>query len=217
MELDYALVKFNNINIHTREGVKLRGYFANKYKEQELMHNHIEDKLIFSYPKVQYKIIQNNPIICGILEGAKIVSKVAVETDELNLSGKVYEAFEKEIIRKKVEFGLYNDYIEYEFLTPWIALNQNNIERYRVAKQIEREELMKKILIGNIISLSKGMEYTVEDTVYSWVDLKETIVKFKNIEMTAFKGRFRTNFNIPDYLGLGKAVSRGFGTILRVK
>lgn len=217
MELDYALVKFKNININTREGVKLRGYFANKYKEQELMHNHVEDKLIFSYPKVQYKIIQNNPIICGILEGAKLVSKAAIETNELTLNGQAYEAYEKEIIRKKAEFGLYDDYIEYEFVTPWLALNQNNIERYKASKQIEREELLKKILIGNIISLSKGIGYTIEDTVYAWVDLKESIVKFKNIEMTAFKGKFRTNFIIPDYIGLGKSVSRGFGTVLRVK
>ncbi len=39
MQLDYALVKFNDIKIASREGDKLRGYFANKYREYELMHN----------------------------------------------------------------------------------------------------------------------------------------------------------------------------------
>jgi hypothetical protein len=35
--------------------------------------------------------------------------------------------------------------------------------------------------------------------------------------MTGFKGMFAVNFELPDYIGLGKSVSRGFGTIKRLK
>jgi len=35
--------------------------------------------------------------------------------------------------------------------------------------------------------------------------------------MIGFLGKFQVNFNIPDYLGLGKSVSRGFGTIINRK
>jgi hypothetical protein len=34
--------------------------------------------------------------------------------------------------------------------------------------------------------------------------------------MKGFKGTFAVNFELPDYIGLGKSVSRGFGTIKRV-
>ncbi len=217
MQLDYALVKFNDIKIASREGAKLRGYFANKYREYELMHNHIGDNYIYTYPKVQYKVIKNCPIICGIENGAVYVIKSAIETDEIKINDQKYEAYEKTIEHKKVIFEICDDYVEYEFLTPWIALNQKNIDTYRGASQIEREDLLNKILIGNIISLSKGLEYTVSDTIHTWLDIEETVVNFKNIEMTAFKGHFRTNFIIPDYLGIGKSVSRGFGTIIKVK
>jgi len=40
-------------------------------------------------------------------------------------------------------------------------------------------------------------------------------VRLKKVEMAAFTGSFVTNFTIPDYFGLGKSISRGFGTIVR--
>jgi hypothetical protein len=37
----------------------------------------------------------------------------------------------------------------------------------------------------------------------------------KGVEIATFKGEFMVNFLIPDYFGLGKSVSRGFGTVKR--
>lgn len=33
---------------------------------------------------------------------------------------------------------------------------------------------------------------------------------------TGFKGTFVVNFELPDLIGLGKSVSRGFGTVRRI-
>jgi len=35
--------------------------------------------------------------------------------------------------------------------------------------------------------------------------------------MIGFKGNFMVNFEIPDYWGIGKSVSRGFGTLVKDK
>jgi hypothetical protein len=35
--------------------------------------------------------------------------------------------------------------------------------------------------------------------------------------MLGFLGTFSVNFEIPDYWGIGKSVSRGFGTVVRQK
>ena len=35
--------------------------------------------------------------------------------------------------------------------------------------------------------------------------------------MQAFTGEFITNFKLPDYIGLGKGVSHGYGTIIQQK
>jgi len=37
------------------------------------------------------------------------------------------------------------------------------------------------------------------------------------VDQDSFFGTFSVNFEIPDYWGIGKSVSRGFGTIQRVK
>jgi hypothetical protein len=34
--------------------------------------------------------------------------------------------------------------------------------------------------------------------------------------MLGFLGTFSVNFDIPDYWGIGKSVSRGFGTIVKM-
>ena len=35
--------------------------------------------------------------------------------------------------------------------------------------------------------------------------------------MLGFLGAFSVNFAIPDYWGIGKSVSRGFGTVIRIQ
>ena len=123
----------------------------------------------------------------------------------------------KKISINNNEYGISDDYIKYEFLSPWVALNQKNIDIYRNCSDMEKEEMLKKILIGNIISMSKGLNYTVSDEVKCWVNLKKVDVNIKNIKHTGFMGEFKVNFSIPDYLGLGKNVSKGFGTIKKCR
>jgi hypothetical protein len=43
---------------------------------------------------------------------------------------------------------------------------------------------------------------------------KQTL--FKDKKMIAFTGRFSSNSFLPDYTGIGKAVSRGFGTVMQI-
>ncbi len=42
------------------------------------------------------------------------------------------------------------------------------------------------------------------------------VYKFKNIKMMGFDIRFKSNVSLPDYIGLGKGVSIGFGMIKRL-
>ncbi|SCY79493.1 CRISPR-associated endonuclease Cas6 [Alkaliphilus peptidifermentans] len=215
MEIEYTLVKFEDLDLKTREATKIRGYFANKHCESEILHNHKGAQLIYEYPKVQYKIINTTPMICGIEEGAKLVADIGLNTDEMILDGKSFDTFQKEIIKEKKAFRLTNHYLQYKFITPWIALNQKNNKIFNEANDMEKEEILKKIIVGNILSMAKGLKYTVDKQIHIWIDLKECAANFKNIKMRGFKGNFKVNFMIPDYLGLGKSVSRGFGTIKR--
>ena len=43
------------------------------------------------------------------------------------------------------------------------------------------------------------------------------IAKFKDVKMTAYDLRFTCNVSLPNYIGLGKGVSHGFGTIRKIQ
>ncbi|MGC9043447.1 MAG: CRISPR-associated endonuclease Cas6 [Myxococcota bacterium] len=48
-------------------------------------------------------------------------------------------------------------------------------------------------------------------------NIKEVPTKLKGTPMLGFLGTFSVNFEIPDYWGIGKSVSRGFGTIKKLE
>lgn len=216
MKVKICEIKLDSLRLDRKYSEKLRGYIGNKYKENNILHNHDNNKFIYRYPLVQYKVIDKTPIILGINEGADIAANIGIKENEFVFDNAKYDSFEKTIKKFEGEFGVTDDYVEYEFVTPWIALNQKNIDSYNSGSNIEKEEILRKILIGNIISVSKGLDYTVEEKLVSWMNLKECDVMLKGIKHAGFIGRFKVNFNIPDHFGLGKSVSRGFGAIRRL-
>ena len=116
----------------------------------------------------------------------------------------------------KVNIKVLDYYKEYEFITPWIALNQKNIEKYKSLDNYEKEEFLKRILIGNILSFAKSFNIFIEEKLSCEILLEEEKVQSKNINYISFKGKFKTNIEIPELIGLGKSVAKGFGTIIKL-
>lgn len=216
MQIQTTQIKFPDIKLQTREAHKLRGYFGNLFKEKSpLLHNHYESgELRYSYPLVQYKIIDSVPLLLGINEGAELLIELFLKIQELKLEERTFPIFSKNITNKITGIGVSNDLIEYKFKTMWMGLNQNNFSKYiNLLPGKEKEEFLNKILIGNILSFYKGVDFRITEKLYAKVNVSEKISAFKNNKMTVFAGGFFTNAILPDYIGLGKAVSRGFGAI----
>lgn len=193
---------------------KLRGFFATQFNEYVLLHQHNCDKVIYSYPLVQYKILRGIPLVFGINEGVEVLQEIFNKYDKIKLDESTYEILEKKISLKEEEFGLSDKFHTYTFETPWFALNQENFtDRYKRIGSAEQKELLRKTLIGNILSMSKSLGYTVPEKIKCEIDLHPGSSRMKGVEIATFKGRFMVNFLIPDYFGLGKSVSRGFGTV----
>ena len=206
-------IAFNGINMDFQDTSKLRGFFAEKNEKNAAFHNHTEIGFLYKYPEVQYKIIDNTPVIIAFGDALKPLYKCIMEMETINISG-------KEININNINIDMYEDKIgetkysiHYTFLNPWLALNQKNYSKYKILKCEERNELLSKILIGNIISLSKHFGIMISGQLETNLNLKEIPVVFKNENMIGFTGNFSVNYNIPDYFGIGKGVSRGFGTV----
>lgn len=197
---------------------KLRGYFANKFEEYTLIHHHLNNKeLLYKSPLIQYKILDGKPFVIGINKGADILQKIHEDIECLKIGDAEYQIKDKNIILKTDCFGMIDNDNAYSFLTPWLALNEKNYEQYQMLGGWQKKKaLLEKILIGNIISMSKSLGYTVSEPIKANIaHLREVPTSLKGTPMLGFLGTFSVNFEIPDYWGLGKSVSRGFGTIKR--
>ena len=196
---------------------KVRGFIGNTYEQYPILHNHYgDDKFLYSYPFVQYKILNNKIHILGIDEGGEILKEIAGDLSKLTLD-RDYEITEKLIFEREVDIKPTSEEMHYEFITPWIGLNQKNYQKYMKTNDwFEKKELINRILVGNILSMSKGLGIIVNKRLYAKTHFSQKIVHYKGVKMNAFVGEFKIHYNIPDYFGLGKGVSQGFGCVKKI-
>jgi hypothetical protein len=185
-----------------------------------LLHNHFVDgSSRYAYPLVQYKVIRNEPILIGLGDGADLLAELFLKTKELNINGTVYPLFSKEIKHIQMKIGMTEQSTNYRFETAWMALNQHNHQIFRNTDQVFDSGFLEKVLIGNILSFFKAFKHFFDKDEI--VQVRFNVVtyrsaKFKGNDMATFFGQFTTNVLLPDLIGLGKSVSRGFGTIQRI-
>ena len=197
----------------------LRGFIASLFPDNPLLHHHLTNSnspkgFVYTYPKVQYKIIDGITIVLGIEEAKEIVKTIS-NLYYLDLKGKKYIVTDRKLIERNTTFGVTENMISYKFLTPWLALDEESYKRYKRRNDVERKRQLESILVGNIISMAKGLEYVITDKLTATVNVHEIATSLKGTPMLCFLGTFSVNFEIPDYWGIGKSVSRGFGTVKR--
>ncbi len=196
----------------------LRGAISHLNRNNVLFHQHANDEyLVYNYPLIQYKIIKGNGFIIGLYKGAVAAAKINLIKKQLNLRNTEYIVEQQTMSFLTTHIGIHDRSKKYKFLSPWLALNEKNYQKYqRSGTLAKRKELLEKILIGNILSISKSLGYTVPAPIEAKIiNLKEVPTKLKGIPMLGFLGTFSVNFKIPNYWGIGKSVSRGFGTVKR--
>ena len=200
-----------------QDASKLRGYIGNQF-DYPLLHNHYAgNKILYSYPLVQYNVIDGQASILGIEEGAELLKEIADDITELKLSDSYYKIEEKEFQENEYNVSTTNNEYHYKFITPWLALNKNNFERFnKIEGWKDRKVFLNRILTGNILSMAKGLGIIVDRRLYPKTRLDFTNANYKSVNMLAFTGEFRVRFRIPDYFGFGKGVSHGFGAVVRV-
>jgi len=156
-------------------------------------------------------------MILGLEEGGQLLIERFLRINEIDIDGLVFPVHQKNLKNEECLVGVRNDLMEYEFVNPWLALNERKYKEYINAESdAEKTDMLKRILITNMINFFTAVGHREEERIMVSINLKPISVRFKNQEMTGFKGRFTTNVLLPNFVGFGKSVSRGFGTIRRV-
>jgi len=193
---------------------ELRSFFSKKLAEYTTHHKDSTSGFIHRYPVVQCKQIKSMLMVIGISQGADLLQEISGGEKEFRIGENTctISGWDQEI-RNEV-FSISDKIHTYEFLTPWLALNQQNAKKfYDLKGKPERDAFMQKILTGNLHTLAKSIDYDLPAplTCKSRVRFKRERIHQENVMV--FLGTFGTNLRIPDYLGIGQSVSQGFGTI----
>ncbi|WP_019989963.1 CRISPR-associated endonuclease Cas6 [Rudanella lutea] len=221
--LPLTTITFPEIALRTRDAHKLRGYFGDLFREYSpLLHNHLEAdndevKFRYAYPLVQYKVLDRVPTLVGAGEGAGLLAQLFLKIRQLRIDEADFPVLSKHIRHEQATLGISDDLIDYRFETRWMALNQANYRDYQRYTPDERQAQLKRILTSQLLATFREFGLWLEPTERVMVRLRteEHTTQFKNQTMVVFSGGFTTNVILPDGLGMGKAVSRGFGTILK--
>ena len=234
-------VTFPEIALKTRDAHKLRGYFGELFRAHSpLLHNHLDAdetdeagtslpadppavKFRYAYPLVQYKVLAGVPTLVGLGEGALLLTQLFLQIGEITIeqegTPETYPVHSKHIRHEQVPIGMSDELIDYRFETLWMALNQGNYRDYCRYAEADRQAQLKRVLTGQLLALFRefGIWLQPHERILVRPDVRERSTQFKNQTMVAFAGGFLANVVLPDGLGLGKAVSRGFGTVKRMQ
>lgn len=210
------LILFRN-EIRMNEIPFFRGAVISKVpSELTLFHNHAGDGYRYRYPLIQYKRIGGKAAIVCVGEGTDAIGNFFAGADFDLRIGNRQERFEVEKVdAKRVFIQPWQSDFRYT-LRKWLPLNQENFAQYLSFEGVAAKALfLQKILIGNILSMCTGLGIHIENDIScEIVTLSETTTyNYKGVRMSGFDIEFKTNISLPDYIGLGKGVSLGFGMI----
>jgi hypothetical protein len=195
---------------------ELRSYLAGKLGEYTALHKETASGFIYRYPVVQCKQIKNSLITLGIGQGADFLFGHTRGLREISQGSSACTILESDIAIRPEEFGI-GPLQTYEFLTPWLALNQQNAKKfYSLKGKTERDAFMHRILRDNLEMLAKSLDYKLPEPITCEAKIRFRIDRIERENIIVFLGKFRTDLMIPDYFGIGQSVSQGFGTIRRI-
>jgi len=193
---------------------ELRSFFHKKSAEYTRLHKDSTPGFIHRYPVVQCKQIKSMLMVIGIRQGAEFLQEISGTAEEFRSRENtcIISGRDREI--RNEEFGISDKIRTCEFLTPWLALNQQNAKKfYDLKGKPERDAFMQKILTGHLITLARSIDYDLPAPLICECRVRFKRQRIHQENVMVFLGTFRTNLRIPDYLGVGQSISSGFGTI----
>lgn len=217
--LKFLKIQFND-TIHAWEIPAFRGALIAKVgRQHDWFHNHLNDeKYLYRYPKIQYKRAGNHPMLVCLHEGVDEIHKLLDQPDwslQLNQRRLEMNIFRMELHEFKIK--LLDQPQRYQ-LQRWLALNEKNYLAYQQLDSLaDKIRFLESKLAGHIIGFAKGIQWQIPERFEVNITALSSPywVKVKNTHMMSFDITFTTRVFLPDYLGLGRKVSLGFGVVRR--
>ncbi len=184
--------------------------------KNDLFHNHSPNGTIYRYPLIQYKSLNKKATLLCIEEGIEGIQDFFAATDwKLNIGIREQPIKVENLRVRQHRIGVWEKPFQYT-LSRWLPLNQENYRKYHRLEDFgQKMALLEKILLANILSFLQGINLYVEQKIEIKIKhiLDQRLEEYKGQEMESFSLRFETNVSLPNYIGLGKGSSSGFGIL----
>lgn len=199
---------------------KLRAAIIEKTKrESSLFHNHIDDKqYIYRYPLIQYKIKDRKPCLICLADATDDIHYLLRQKDfAFNINGKPFRFEIEDLNLRYHKLQTWDTMFTYSILH-YMALNQDNFQLYKqcqglVQKITFLEELLKKHIEIFATEFETHFPMPLDVRIIDITD--EKFIEYKGVFHLTFNLIFKTNLDIPPFIGIGKGVSIGFGIVRR--
>jgi len=220
-QIKYLRIRFDQ-NLFPYEVPRFRAAVIEKTRRAcSLFHNHLDERqVIYRYPLIQYKVTHRKASIVCLESGAEEIHHLFQQPDIELRVGEHQRPYAVEDLRAHYHrVQLWEHTFDYSLLN-WLALNQHHHARWQELdnQPAEQARLLESILTGNILAFAKGIGWFVEQPINLRITRLKHIkpLPFKKQKLLAFTLNFQCNVSLPNYIGLGKGASIGFGVVMRV-
>lgn len=223
--MNYKKIRLLHVVFNTRieayEISAFRGAIIEKVgKENILFHNHLSDsEFVYGYPLIQYMRVGRKPSVICIEQGVNEMYKFFINKEwDMTMAGRKLQMNVSSMNLKDYTIKITGDQLNYR-ISNWLALNQENYPEYAKLTAItDQVSKLEGILTANILSFAKSIDWIINEPL----KIKLTSVSpvkllgYKGVKLSGFDATFNANIMFPNYLGLGKGVSHGFGTVKQI-
>lgn len=185
-----------------------------------IYHNHQADGYRYSYPLVQYKVIEGKAAILfidkGINESSSLISAC---NRTIQFGSQPVQLTVSSLRPASTELSLSDEVFRYR-LNDWLPVNENNMPQYRACQTEEQlHYFLSAKLTGHVLSFAKSLGHYFEGEVQCEVACirRRHLEECKHVRMIAFDVEFLSNVSLPDFIGLGKHPSFGYGKIKKIQ
>ncbi len=194
---------------------QVKGVFMKQYPNSSaipMLDGRYRDK--FLYPRIQVKILNEQIYLVGIKDGVDPVLEMTKELELLNFGNITFNILDIDVEESIDQFKHVDQLLRYRFVSPWVALSKNTQNRYKFLKNKDRTAFLNRLLGQNIVFLAREMGVELNDKVYTKLRLDSLFPKpVHENDWGSFSGEFQTNFILPNYIGVGNGITRGYGAI----
>src|SRR5512139_1239138 len=109
---------------------ELRSFLNKKLAEYAALPADYVDRFLHRYTVLQCKQLKTELIVTGISQGAGCLCQLTADGTMLGDGESICRITSRDPVIRSELFGVTDHVISYEFLTPWIALNQQNAKKF---------------------------------------------------------------------------------------